>query len=131
MTRVLAVTLLQRNKISLTGLESVLNTATMSTEKTASNPTPPPPFTLPNMDPMAIWAESQAQLTKMMTAALGRWQSFGDQYANVEAQVQAHAQNAVTNWAQLAKDAIAYGVQLSTDARKLSVETAKKMGINA
>jgi len=89
------------------------------------------PFTLPNMDPMAIWAESQAQLTKLMTAAMGRWQSFGEQYASVEAQVQTQAQNAVTNWAQLAKDAIAYGTQLSAEARKLSVETAKKMGVTA
>ena len=109
----------------------------MSTEKPASSAkteTPSPPFSafpMPSLDPMAIWAESQAQLTKMMTAALGRWSSFGDQYAGVEAQVSTQAQAAVANWAQLAKDAIAYGVQLSTEARKLATETAKKMGVSA
>lgn len=88
------------------------------------------PFPFPT-DPMAIWTQSQAQLTKLMADAQARWQSFADQYAAVEAQVSQHAQTAVANWAQLAKDAIAYGVQLSAEARKLSLETAKKLGVNA
>ena len=37
----------------------------------------------------------------------------------------------MTNWAQLAKDAIAYGTQLSAEARKAGAETAKKMGVGA
>lgn len=82
-------------------------------------------------DPMAMWAQGQAQMQKLMTDATARWQSFSEQYAQVEQQVSAHAQTAVTNWAQLAKDAIAYGVQLSAEARKLSLETAKKLGVQA
>jgi hypothetical protein len=90
------------------------------------------PFTaLPSFDPMAMWAQSQAAFTKMINDSLTRWQSFGDQYASVEAQVANHANTAVTQWAQLAKDAIAYGQSLSAEARKLTVETAKKMGVPA
>ena len=90
------------------------------------------PFTaLPSFDPMAMWAQSQAAFTKMMSDSMTRWQSFGDQYASVEAQVANHANTAVTQWAQLAKDAIAYGQQLSAEARKLSIETARKMGVSA
>lgn len=105
----------------------------MSNEKTTATPkteTPANPFT--NFaDPMAMWAQGQAQFVKLMTDATARWQSFADQYASVEQSMTAQAQTAVANWAQLAKDAIAYGVQLSTEARKLSVETAKKMGVQA
>lgn len=89
------------------------------------------PFTTASFDPMAMWAQGQAAFTKMMNDSLTRWQAFGDQYASVEAQVANHAQTAVTQWSQLAKDAIAYGQQLSAEARKLSVETAKKMGVPA
>ncbi|HEY4055946.1 MAG TPA: hypothetical protein VGM39_05030 [Kofleriaceae bacterium] len=111
----------------------------MSNEKTTATPkteTPANPFTTPfqafgSMDPMKIWSEGHAQFTKLMTDATSRWQSFADQYVAVEQQMTAQAQTAVTNWAQLAKDAIAYGVQLSTEARKLSIETAKKMGVQA
>ncbi|HEY4176612.1 MAG TPA: hypothetical protein VGM90_07270 [Kofleriaceae bacterium] len=107
----------------------------MSNEKTTSTPkteTAANPFAaFATMDPMAIWSQGHAQMTKLMTDATSRWQSFADQYASVEQQMTAQAQVAVTNWAQLAKDAISYGVQLSTEARKLSVETAKKMGVQA
>ena len=85
----------------------------------------------PNFDPMAMWATGQQTFTKMMTEAAGRWQSFADQCAAVEQQVSTHAQGAVNHWAQLAKDAISYGTQLSAEARKLSLETAKKMGVGA
>jgi hypothetical protein len=105
--------------------------ANPETPKTAPS-TPANPFTsIPSFDPMAMWSQSQAAFTKMINDSLTRWQSFGDQYAAVEAQVASHAQTAVTQWAQLAKDAIAYGQQLSAEARKLSVETAKKMGVSA
>lgn len=108
------------------------NTETPKTAPSASNTSSNPSFpTLPNFDPMAMWAQGQAAFTKMMTESLTRWQSFGDQYASVEAQVTSHAQTAVTQWAQLAKDAIAYGQQLSAEARKLSIENAKKMGVPA
>ena len=103
--------------------------ANPETPKTAPSSTAFP--TLPNFDPMAMWAQSQAAFTKMINDSLTRWQSFGDQYASVEAQVANHANTAVTQWAQLAKDAIAYGQSLSAEARKLSVETAKKMGVSA
>lgn len=100
---------------------------TPSSSTTSTNPFP----TLPTFDPMAMWAQGQQAFTKMMSDSLTRWQSFGDQYASVEAQVAGHAHTAVTQWSQLAKDAIAYGQQLSAEARKLSVETAKKMGVPA
>lgn len=85
---------------------------------------------IPSFDPMAMWSQGQQTFTKLMTDAMGRWQTFAEQYASIEQQVTTHAQGAVTNWAQLAKDAISYGTQLSAEARKLSLETAKKMGVN-
>jgi hypothetical protein len=88
-----------------------------------------PPFA--SFDPYAMWQQGQQTFTKLMTDSVTRWQAFADQYAAVEQQVSTHAQTAVTHWAQLAKDAIAYGTQLSAEARKLGVETAKKMGVGA
>ena len=85
---------------------------------------------MPSLDPMAMWSQGQQTFHKLMTDALGRWQAFADQYAAIEQQVSTHAQGAVANCAQLAKDAIAYGAQLSAEARKLSIETAKKMGVS-
>ncbi len=102
---------------------------TTAPKATPAAETPFPSFAA--FDPMAMWAQGQAQMQKLLTDATGRWQSFTEQYAQIEQQVSAHAQNAVTNWAQLAKDAIAYGVQLSAEARKLSLETAKKLGVQA
>jgi hypothetical protein len=107
------------------------NTETSKTAPSSSTASSTPFPTLPNFDPMAMWAQGQAAFTKMMNDSLTRWQSFGDQYASVEAQVAGHANTAVTQWSQLAKDAIAYGQQLSAEARKLSIETAKKMGVPA
>lgn len=102
---------------------------TTEAKNTTNQAAPAAPF--PTFDPMQFWAQSQAQFQKLFTDAQNRWQSFADQYVSVEQQVTAHANAAVENWAKLAKDAIAYGVQLSGEARKLSVETAKKMGVNA
>ena len=89
------------------------------------------PGSLPGFDPMAAWAQGQQMFTKLMTDSVGRWETFAAQYASIEQQVASHATTAVNHWAQLAKDAIAYGQQLSAEARKLSVETAKKMGVSA
>ncbi|CAN5896480.1 hypothetical protein BH11MYX2_BH11MYX2_26380 [soil metagenome] len=106
----------------------------MSNEKTGPSTTQTPvnPFqAFTAMDPMQLWSQGYAQMTKLMTDSTSRWQSFADHYTSVEQQMTSQAQVAVANWAQLAKDAIAYGVQLSTEARKLSIETAKKMGVQA
>ena len=92
---------------------------------------PPPPTTTASspFDPSAFWAQGQQAFTKMMSESLARWQSFADQYAAIESQVASHAQAAVTNWAQLAKDAIAYGQQLSAEARKMATDATKKLSI--
>lgn len=102
---------------------------TTETKTTPKTETANPSF--PSFDPMGIWAQGQQAWTKMINESLTRWQSFADQYATVEAQVNTHAQQAVAQWASLAKDAIAYGAQLSAEARKLSVETARKLGVQA
>jgi hypothetical protein len=102
---------------------------TPETPKTA--PATPSFPTMPAFDPYAMWQQGQQTFTKLMTDSVARWQSFGDQYAAIEAQLSTHAQSAVATWAQLAKDAIAYGTQLSAEARKLGLETAKKMGVGA
>ena len=97
--------------------------------KTASSLPPPPATTASPFDPSAFWAQGQQAFTKMMSESLARWQSFADQYVAIESQVASHAQAAVSNWAQLAKDAIAYGQQLSAEARKLATDATKKMSI--
>lgn len=81
-----------------------------------------------SFDPSTVWAQGQQTLQTMMADAQTRWQTFADQVAALEAQVATHAQTAVAGWATLAKDAIAYGQQLSGEARKVAVETAKKVG---
>lgn len=79
-------------------------------------------------DPMAAWTTAQQTFHKMVTDALSRAQSFVDEYGALEQQMYTRAQGAVQNWAQLTQDAIAYAAQLSAQARKLGIETARKMG---
>jgi len=96
---------------------------------------PPPPAAHTStassspFDPSAFWAQGQQAFNKMMTDSLARWQAFADQYAAIESQVASQAQQAVASWAQLAKDAISYGQQLSAEARKLATDATKKLSI--
>src|SRR5262249_14905362 len=89
------------------------------------------PFTLPSFDPMAFWVASQQTFQKTMADAIGRTQSFTDQYAAFEKDMVTRAQAAVANWAQLAQEAIAYSAQLSAEARKLSMDACRKMAAGA
>jgi hypothetical protein len=84
-----------------------------------------------SFDPMQYWTASQQAFQKAMADAQTRAQAFADQCATVESQVTARAQGAVASWAQLAQDAIAYTAQLSAEARKLGLETARKLGVRA
>jgi hypothetical protein len=103
----------------------------MATEtKTMPPKTDTNPFTgNPAFDPIAIWNASQQAFTKVMTDAYGRAQSFADQYAALEHQMVERAKMAIQNWSQLCQDAITYGAHLSAEARKISFETARKVGI--
>jgi len=98
---------------------------TQTQTSTSTQTQAPNPFLA--FDPFGMWAQSQQAFHKMTADAWSRTQAFADQYAALEAQAVARAQTAVSTWAQLAHDAIAYGAQLSAEARKLSIETAKKM----
>jgi hypothetical protein len=103
----------------------------MPTEtKTTNTQTIPPaanqnPFV--GFDPMTAWTQGQAALHQMMADAFGRMTSFAEEYASMESQFVTRAQGAVSNWAQLTADAIAYGAQLSAQARKVGLENAKKL----
>ena len=123
----------------------------MSNEKTQNTPkieTPKadagkPGFTPPFMafDPMQVWTigqqawqstqqawlASQEAFHKMIGDAFGRSEQFTEQFAALEGQMAQRAHDAVDQWAKLAHDTINYGVQLSTQARKLGFETARKM----
>ena len=77
-------------------------------------------------DPMTAWTTGQAAFHQMMADAMTRFASFSDDVAALEHQMVSRAQGAVASWAQLTQDAIAYGAQLSAQARKLGVETARK-----
>jgi len=109
----------------------------MSTEKTKTETKTELPRSEPYnpfaafgaFDPMAYWNASQQTFQKMLVDACGRAQAFADQYAQLEAQFVSRAQSAVANWAQLTNEALAYSAQLSAEARKLSFETARRMGI--
>jgi hypothetical protein len=117
---------------------------TQSTPKTETPKTDAPKgFTPPFMafDPMQVWtigqqawqqtqqawAASQEMFQKMIGDAFGGSQQFAEQFAAAEAQMAARAHDAVDQWAKLAHDTINYGTQLSSQARKLGFETARKM----
>src|SRR5262249_43595761 len=82
------------------------------------------PFS-PAFDAHAAWGASQDAFEKLMADAYTRMSSFADDYTTLEAQMISRAQQAVQHWAQLAQDAIAYGAQLSTQARKIGMDTAR------
>ncbi len=91
------------------------------TKTTATGETKAPTANMfATFDPMTTW-------TTMMADAMARFASFSDDVATLEHQMLSRAQGAVASWAQLTQDAIAYGAQLSAQARKLGVETARKL----
>ncbi len=75
-------------------------------------------------DPMAAWS-------KLVAESLARMTSFADHYAGLEAQMMTRAQGAVASWAQMSQDAIAYGGQLSAEARKWGEGAWKKLATAA
>ena len=79
-------------------------------------------------DPMTAWTHGQQVVHQLVTDAMQRMTTFADEYAALEAQMFARAQGAVANWAQVAQDAIAYSAQLSMQARKIGLDTARKFG---
>ena len=103
--------------------------STEKTEKKTETPKAADPFA--GFDPMTMWAASQHGFHKLVADAMQRAQSFAEQYATLEAQMVNRAQGAVATWAQLTQDAIAYGAQLSADARKLSLDAARKYSAGA
>ncbi|MCW5801591.1 MAG: hypothetical protein KIT31_04335 [Deltaproteobacteria bacterium] len=110
--------------------------ATEPTKKPAeptSNPTNPtnPANPFAAFDVMTSFAASQQTFQKMMTESFGRAQAFADQYAAFEAQMVTRANTAVQGWAQLAQDAIAYSAQLSAEARRLTLDAARRFGAGA
>jgi hypothetical protein len=82
-------------------------------------------------DPMSAWTAAQANWQKLMADSVSRAQAWSDEYAAIEAQMYSRALQAVDMWAQLARDTIHYSQQLSQQARKLSVETARKASAGA
>jgi hypothetical protein len=79
-------------------------------------------------DPMKAWEQTQQAWQKMFGDAQGQAQKWAEEYASVEKQLYARANQAVETWAQLAKDSIAYTEQLSAQARKLGFDAARKSG---
>jgi hypothetical protein len=79
-------------------------------------------------DPMTAWTTGQQAIQQVMAEAHARMTTFAAEYAALEAQMFTRAQAAIANWAQLANEAVAYSAQLSTQARKLGLETARKFG---
>jgi hypothetical protein len=103
--------------------DSKTETKTTATSDTKAAPTA---NMFATFDPMTAWTTGQAAFQQMMTDAMTRFASFSDDVAALEHQMLSRAQGAVASWAQLTQDAIAYGAQLSAQARKLGLETARK-----
>lgn len=82
----------------------------------------------PGANPMAAWTSTQASFQKAFADSFTRAQAWSDEYAANEAQMTSRAHAAVDTWAQLAHDSINYTAQLSAQARKLSMDAARKAG---
>jgi hypothetical protein len=126
-------------------------TETKSKNESTKNAAPHNPFAA--FDPMAIWQQFQVQMNawtaaqpgfvnpvqawtsaqqtfaKAMTDSMSRAQSWSDEYAAIEQQMLARAKAAIDTWAQLAHDSLAYTAQLSSQARKLGMDAARKAGV--
>ena len=83
------------------------------------------------LDPMGYWSSFREAMTQAQAHTAGITSKLDAQYVELEQQLVERAHLAVATWAQLANDAISYGSRLSTEARKLGADTAKKMGATA
>jgi hypothetical protein len=99
------------------------------TESKVETPKAEIPF--PPFDPIAYWGAVQQAFQRLATDAQTRAQAFAEQYGALEAQLVQRAQGAVTTWAKLAQDAIAYSAQLSAEARKIGLDAYRKMSAGA
>ena len=79
-------------------------------------------------NPLGAWTQTQASFQKMVGDSFVRTQAWSDEYVAQETQMTAKAHGAIDTWAQLAHDTINYTAQLSAQARKLSVDAARKAG---
>ncbi len=79
-------------------------------------------------NPFGAWTQTQASVQKIIGDSFVRTQVWSDEYVAQESQMVAKAHGAIDTWAQLAHDTINYSAQLSAQARKLSVEAARKAG---
>lgn len=84
-----------------------------------------------SFDPMTAWTTAQQNFQKLMSDAYARTQAWADEYATIEAQMFARANQAVDTWAQLAHDSISYTANLSAQARKIGFEAVRKTGFGA
>jgi hypothetical protein len=82
-------------------------------------------------DPTLYWAGFRDAMHNATSKASSTADQYTAQYAALETQLIERAHSAVQTWAQLSHDAIAYAAQLSTEARKLGVEAARKVGAQA
>jgi hypothetical protein len=83
------------------------------------------------LDPMGYWSSFREAMGAAQARSTEMAGKLDAQYAELEQQLVERAHLAVATWAQLANDSINYAAKLSTEARKLGAETAKKMGATA
>ncbi len=83
------------------------------------------------LDPMGYWSSFREAMTSAQAQSTKLTDKLDTQYVELEQQLVERAHLAVATWAQLANDAITYGTRLSTEARKLGADAAKKMGATA
>lgn len=83
------------------------------------------------LDPMGYWSSFRDAMSSAHARNAEMAGKLDAQYVEMEQQLVERAHLAVATWAQLANDAISYGARLSTEARKLGADAAKKMGAQA
>lgn len=93
-----------------------------------SNPFAHNPFmgAFNGFDPAGAWGVAQQTWQKMISDSFSRAQAWADECASIEKQMYDRANEAIDTWAKVAHDTIAYGQQLTAQARKLGFEAARK-----
>jgi hypothetical protein len=101
----------------------------MSNEPKTETPKFENPFAA--FDPTGYFRAVQQTFQRMAADGQVRAQAAADQYAALEAQLLQRTQAAVAAWTQLAQDAIAYGAQLSAEARKIGLDAVRRASAGA
>lgn len=78
-------------------------------------------------DPFAQWGKVFETWQKLTDDSVARANAFYAEVEKAEAKRVEHTENAIEELAKLQKESLAYGVQLGTEMRKMSLEAFKQI----